>query len=171
MFGEPRASYATQHNLSKPPLRAAPHRVLPNRSVDFSTDDPGPLPADPGAAASNGEIGGGGAAASNDSSGEPAWTRFQEQASLLRARVPGLFDPSRGVRLMTEVRQWQVQAAVLNGGWLLARPPRVCGSPAALNPARIAPHTHTNAERAVAAGQGGLHRQPCGVHKALGRQA
>ncbi|KAI8473435.1 MAG: Orn/DAP/Arg decarboxylase 2 [Monoraphidium minutum] len=87
-------------------------------SVDFTTDTPGPytLPAPPAAAQGSVESGAassGGqqqqqqqqqqpAVAVEGEGGPPVWTRFQEQAALLRAAVPGLFDESRGVRMVTE---------------------------------------------------------------------
>ncbi len=65
----------------------------PTDSVDFSTDTPGPYDPDTPPRAP-------GAPAPSDGAW---WTRFQEQAGLLRSRVPGLFAKGRGVRLMTEV--------------------------------------------------------------------
>jgi hypothetical protein len=157
-----RAALASAGPLSELPFLPLPAPRSPPSapSVDFSTDTPGPFTSE------TPEAPGGG--------GGPCWSRFQEQAALLRARVPGLFDPARGVRLMTEVRRGRmgggarsaVRARAARRSLLqptAAR--RVTPSPSP------SPHQPHPPERPLPSGQGGLRRQPRGVHKNLWRAA
>jgi hypothetical protein len=117
-----------------------PHPPTARRSVDFSTDTPGPFDSE----------------AREAPGGGPCWSKFQEQAAVLRARVPGLFDPVRGVRLMTEVG-WHAPHAspghgrvvpAAYGARCLSRP----SPPPAPQPARLLP-AHPSVLRLCSASQ------------------
>lgn len=127
-------------------------------SVDFTTDTPGPFDSPPPPPGTDALL----------------WSRFQEQAAALRARVPGLFDPSRGVRLMTEVG-WALQGAVAAFHGVRQLLSKQVSSPELAvrmqHPHMCALQTLSTAERPLAAGKGGLRREPSGVHQKQRRAA